>query len=94
MAHPSVKIPLRGVHKYSKSLKVAKISIKISLKFIFKKQNTMDKPWYFKVLPLYPYLRSYLVEARGHVHPLFLYGTDYIFYYYLNSSLAYYRSLV
>lgn len=22
-----------------------------------------------------------MVEARGHVHPLFLYGTDYIFYY-------------
>lgn len=43
-AHPLVKISLRGVHKYSKSLKLAKISIKISLKFISKKQNTMAKP--------------------------------------------------
>ena len=25
----------------------------------------MAKPWYIKVLPLYPYLRSYLVEVTG-----------------------------
>ena len=43
-AHPLVKISLSGVHKYSNYLKAAKISIKISFKFIFKKQNTMAKP--------------------------------------------------